>query len=135
MPFRNSFTNPATGSVYVWTTNHLTEESNGVTREVTHLEPIAAGWTDAPPMLQQGAATPRKVRFGGTIIDDYQHAVFLIVTRLSKTQTVLFHHGPDNLDWEVLVTSYEPQRVRVTKGARNGATHVYRYSLELEVIT
>jgi hypothetical protein len=132
--FRNQFINPATGSTYTWAANHLTEEASAVTREINHLQPVAAGWAETSPMLQQGRQTPRKLRLGGTTGDDYQHYIFLTIVRLCKTQTVLFHHGPDNVTVEVLVTSYESRRVAVVSAARGGL-HVYKYTMELEEVT
>lgn len=130
---RNLFIDPVNGATYTWAVNHRTEEVNGRQREITQLHPVGAGWAPSDVTSQQGETTPRKMRLGGRAFTIIQHSYFLIYYYLCRTQTVLFHHGADDVTYEVLVTAYEFQRRAVTRAPR-GDAHVFDYTMELEIV-
>lgn len=130
---RCAFVDPATEYRYVWAFNPDTVEQAAATRQVTKIEPVAAGWGDeVHPTRQQGAKGPESLRIAGTIGNAAQHEAFVRFERLSATQSVVFEHFTgDRL--EVIVVTYEATRRAAVRGP-DGDKSARTYRLELEIL-
>lgn len=130
---RCAFVDPATEDRYVWAFNPDLVEQSAATRQVTKLEPVAAGWgDDVQPTRQQGAKGPEVLRLAGTIGNEAQHQAFIRFERLSARQTVVFEHFTgDRL--EVLIVTYEATRRAAVRGP-DGDQSARTYRMELEVL-
>lgn len=135
MSNRNAFTDPSTGSTYVWAINHSTEQRNGRSRSINEMQLAASGWgPKVAPVVQQGADEPLTLELGGTC-EELQHQAFLLFYAISMSQTIVFHDGVSDSDHEARITAYQPQFQRVVRSVKTGDTHQYTYTMTIEFVT
>lgn len=127
---RNRFTDPRTGVIYDWQTNHSEEESTGKTRNITRTAPTG----NVGLVKQQGDDGPLIIRLSGSIFHRAQYQQMWHWFQLSKGQTIYFTDF-DNQKYEVQITSFLPKRVRRLSNRKDPSMpyHYYTYTMEMEV--
>ncbi len=131
---RNQLIDPETGETYVWQVNDSEVEAAVKTRTIGHLQPTAAGWETVRPIRQQGESGPNIRRFRGMVAQRAQHEVFLRFYQICQAHTVhLILYTGERL--EVIIRSYEPGRKRLIRGPHGARWYVWRYTMEIEIVT
>lgn len=131
---RDQFIDVATGETITWEVNHEVVEAAIKRRNMGRLQPTAAGWTDVGPVRQQAPDGPELHRLTGLIATREQHEAFMRFWKICALRTV--HYLPcTGGRQEVVIRSYEPTRRRVVRGPRGARLHIWRYTLEMEIIT
>lgn len=133
MPYgRNRFTDPAAVlSTYDWAINHSEEEARDQKRNLERTTTTnGMGF-----VRQQGEVSPDILRFKGTILARDQLDKMQAFYDLCNTQTIFFRDFEGD-DFEVLITSFNPIRVRTSLNPRDPTIpyHFWRYTIEMEVI-
>lgn len=129
----NIFSDPATGSSYVWPINHDTEVGGGKNRTITH----DANTGNVGLVRQQGDDEPLAFKFSGTILTLAQVQAFWTWFNLCSTRTIRLTDFTGDV-YEVIITAFNPVRKRVYRNQRdlvNAATHIWTYDIEVEVIS
>lgn len=129
---RDKFTNPRNGEIYEWHTGHSEEEANGKTRTIQE----SANTGNTGLVKQQGDVQPLVLKYSGTILFKKQIEEFWRWYELCETQTIFFTDYAGE-EYEVLITSFLPQRkptVKNPKDFANAPRHYWSYSITMEVI-
>lgn len=129
----NRFYDASDSTEYLWPLNHSEEEAIGEERPITE----TAVTSGIGVVRQQGAEAPLKILLRGTVLDPAQHAAFIAWRRRCRTHTIQFRDFAGDV-FEVLITSYKPQRQAVLRNPRGGSTaplHIWKYTMELDVIS
>lgn len=128
----NRFTNPVTGGFYDWILNHNEEEASGLERTIEHTAP-----TDGIGLIrQQGEEGPMVLQYRGSILQESQISTFRAWYNLCRSQTIYFRDFNGD-EYEVLITSFKPQRKRVVRNPRdpvNAPMHTWTYEMSMEVL-
>lgn len=131
---RNIFSDPAAVlSDYSWRINHSEEEEGGQSRDVDHT--ANTGLTGL--VRQQGAAEPAILQYKGTILHRAQVVEMLKWFEACRTRTIIFQDFAGDR-YEVLITSFKPQRLRAAKNNSdyaNAPLWYWKYSMTMEVLT
>lgn len=129
---KNKFTDPATGTDYVWLINHSEEDPMEKRRDITR-----SGKTALTGLTRiQGEESPMVLRLKGTILHASQNQMFWDLWEKCADQTLYFTDF-NGEQFEVLITGYVPTRTRVLRNVNDVANmphHIIKYELELEVI-
>lgn len=138
MRVANVFIDPANGDEYPWPINHSEEESFGKTRTIDHTAPTARGSDPGVGLIrQQGDDTPLTWKYSGTILDPTQEDAFIDWWERSRQRTIFFRDFT-GAEYEVIITGYEPKRIRCLVNRRGGDRwpfHYVNYTLSMEVLT
>lgn len=131
---RNRFEDPAGSlSPYDWRVNHSEEDEGGQSREVDHT--ANTGLTGL--VRQQGAAEPSILSWKGTILHRAQVVEMLKWFEACRTRTILLRDFAGDT-YEVLITSFKPQRLRAAKNNSdysNAPLWYWKYSITMEVVS
>lgn len=131
---RNRFEDPSGAlTAYDWQVNHSEEEEGGQSREVDHT--ANTGLTGL--VRQQGAADPIMLSYKGTILHRAQVVQMLRWWEACRTRTVFFQDYAGDR-YEVVITSFKPQRLRTEHNPRDSASAplwYWKYTLVMEVVT
>lgn len=130
----NTFIDPGTGETYVWEVNHDTVAAAARTRFIEHQHPTANGWVNTMPVRLQGATTAELHRLSGTALSRSQHEAFLHFWAICAERSIHFLPCTGGR-YEVVVRSYEPTRKRVVSGPRGTSLQVWKYTLDMEIVT
>lgn len=131
---QNRFTNPATGTVYDWHTNHdpQGEEMAGKSRALARVSNTSSSGV----VLQQGEDGSYVIKLSGRIDMRAQFVAFWTWYALSKTQTIYFRDF-DGQIFEVMMTALTTKRVgKLSPSGRDPSVpyHTWQYSLEMTVV-
>lgn len=130
----NQFIDPA-GVVptYLWDVNHDEEEGFGKSRAIEH----TANTGNTGLVRQQGSQEPMLLKLSGTILKLDQYNKFWLWWTLCDYRT--FHYQDfTGFRAEVLITDFQPKKVRAAKNNRGGTDnplHYWKYTMTMEVIT
>lgn len=128
----NVFTNPLTGATYAWEINHAEESESGRNRNVE----TRANTGNVGLVRQQGELTPLVLRYTGTILRQPQLDTMLGWFLLCETQSIYFTDFAGD-SYEVLISNFQPRRVRAMLNLRGQATnpqHYWTYTIEMHVL-
>lgn len=118
---------------YDWDVNYDEENTFGRTRNIDATQNTGA--TDF--IFQQGADEPMVISVSGKALTKMQHAKFCAFYSRSQYQTMIFEDF-EGAQFEVMITSYQPKRVRAARNPRGQAggagLHYYTYTLEMMVL-
>ncbi len=131
---RDQFIDAATGETYTWELNHEAEEAAARQRTIQVSQPTAAGWQQVSPVRQQGEGGPYVRRFTGTVATATQHAAFLKFWQICASRSIIFQVTTGER-LEVIIRSYQPGRKRVITGPRGARTYIWKYTMELEIVS
>lgn len=129
---RNRFTNPANGDHYDWSVNHSDEEPTGKARNISR----TANTGNVGAVRQQGDDGATVLTFSGKINTRAQLQQFWAWYVLSKTQTI-YLTDYDGQEYEVLITAFQPKRVRKLMSVSRDPGmpyHYYTYTITMEVL-
>lgn len=131
--FRNRFRDPlALLATYEWEINHSTEEANEKRRNIERTAPTGDGGF----VRQQGEASPRILKYAGVILTMTQKTAMDAYYAACDRSTVFFR-DVDGGELEVIITGFNATRFGVAWNQRdtvNMRHHIYRYTIEMEVI-
>ena len=127
---RNYFTNPATGTDYVWRVNHDEEQEFGKARTVDR----AGRSGNVGLVRQQADDAPLTMTLSGKIVHRDQYTMMWALFQLCASQTVYFVDFDDQ-QYEVLITDFRPVRLR-GKTSRDPSVpkHYWTYTIAMDVI-
>jgi hypothetical protein len=138
MRIPNVFVDPANAEEYPWPINHNEEDTFGKTRSIDHTAPTARASDPGVGLVrQQSDDSPMVLKLKGTILDPTQEDAFIDWWTRSRQRTIFFRDFT-NAEYEVIITAYEPQRIRCAQNARGGTRwpyHYVNYTLTMEVLT
>lgn len=128
--FRDSATvNPL--ATYEWEVGH-NEESSGL---MTYNLERTAVTTGVGYVRQQGAPTPKTLDFSGSILTQAQYDAMVNYYKACETRTI-FYRDVDNTEYEVLITSFNPTRIRVAFNSRSpGLLWKWKYQITMEILS
>lgn len=143
--FPNIFSDPGGPlGTWAWPINHNEEEESTRSLAIEHTantaqgvgQPNAAG---TGLVRQQGDPQPLTLRYSGSIMRREHFVEMLKWTEACRTRTIHFTDFAGE-KYEVLITSFQPRRVRVMKnrGGQAGtpeSLYYWNYSIEMEVVT
>lgn len=135
MPYsRNRFRDPlAILATYEWEINHGTEEADEKRRNIERTAPTGGvGF-----VRQQGEASPRVLKRAGDILTMTQKDAMDAYYAACDRSTVFFR-DIDGVELEVIITAFNATRVGVAWNQRdtvNMRHHIYRYTIEMEVVS
>lgn len=115
---------------YDWEIGHWEEQGQALTHNIER-----TATTDGVGLVrQQGDPSPELLRFQGTILTQDQYDKMRAYWAACTNRTV-FYRDYTGVEYEVIVTAFDPQRVPVLKNLRDPSImHYWRYSIEMEVI-
>lgn len=116
---------------YDWHVNHDEEDSFGKTRTYEHTALLKGTGL----VIQQGDDQPMQIKVSGTIFHRAQIEAFDAWMAWTKVETIHFRDFAGD-EYEVLITSFQPKRVRTLLNPRDSGAplHYWKYSLEMEVV-
>lgn len=115
---------------YDFEVNHDEEDGLDLTRNISR----QAVTTGPAFVLQQAPSSRGTLRYSGTILTQSQYDAMKAYFDACLTRTVFFRDFT-NVEYEVVVTRFNPQRRRAAKNPRSPSLmHYWTYSLEMEVI-
>lgn len=120
------------GTAYDWQINHDEEEVFGKRRTIEHTASVA-GFGVA---RQQGEDAPAAIRLSGKILHQAQVTQFDYWMARCRYETVHFRDFAGD-EYEVVITAFEPKRVRTIANPRdraNAPLWYWTYTMEMEVI-
>lgn len=130
---RDAFIDPSTGYTYEWPINHSEEEQSGKTRKMEHL----ANTAGTARTSQQGDDSPMLLRWTGTIMTAAQLLTFWQFFGLCSSRTIHVRDFTGDV-YEVIITSFTPQRLRTVRNNRDPALaplHYWKYTMEMEIVS
>lgn len=133
MVVHNKFTDPAPAGArpeYVWPLNHDEESESGRERAVDSSQNV----TGTRTIQTQGELTPIRLSFQGKILLQAQLVEMLAWVNLCETRTIILTDFAGD-QYEGLITSFKPRRVRVVSNSRQPDKPWYwTYTLEFTVV-
>lgn len=115
---------------YTFHINHSDEDAIDQSRNLTR----TAVTTGPQFVLQQGESSPRILRYSGTIMDQAQLDAMQAYYNACATRTIFFL-DVQNIEYEVLILRFAPQRKRTLQNPRDITLLWYwSYTLEMEII-
>ena len=118
-------------ATYEWQIMHDEEQGSDLRRNVER----TAVTSGVGFVRQQGEDSPQLLRFNGTILHSAQLAAMRDYYDACRTRTIFFR-DIDGTEYEVLITSFNPQRRRTIKNPRDSAInlHFWDYEIEMEIV-
>jgi hypothetical protein len=128
---RNRFIDNLTAETYDWPVNHSEEERMGKERTVAHGAPTG----NLGLIRQQGESQPMVLQLTGTIFHASQHAAMWNWFERCQSRTIDFIDTAGD-HYEVLITSFMPQRRRTLSNPRDPSIrlHYWSYTIAMEVL-
>lgn len=128
----NRFT-ASDGTIYDWQVNHDEEDEFGRTRNIEHTATVAGATGDI--VRQQGDDSPAVIKLSGTILHEAQVTEFDAWMLRTRFETIHFRDFTGD-EYEVIITSFLPKRVRTLKNPRDPTAPLWywKYSMEMDVI-
>lgn len=118
---------------YVFDINHDEEQGFNFDRSVEK----TATTTGPEFVMQQGLAAQRgTLNYSGKILNASQYAAMLTYFQACETRTVFFREFT-GVEYEVLITRFNPKRVRTMANQRDPTMpfNYYTYDIEMEIVS
>lgn len=130
---REQLIDPSPGGLgaYSFPVNHTDEDAYGTGREVT----VTANTTGGLAVRQQGDTEPLIFNLTGTIFHEEQYQRMVAYARRSRVQSLIWVDFVGDR-YEVIITSFKPQRKRTLRNPRDPSIplHYYTYTLTLHCL-
>lgn len=126
------FKNPANNVTYDWPINYDNVSSSGRSRSIEH----TANTATTGLVRQQGSDDPLVFKVSGAILTEAQYQAFWEWFNRCASQTI-YWRDVDNDEYEVIVTSFTPVKVRGRnrQGGVAAPLWYWKYEMEIEVVT
>jgi hypothetical protein len=128
----NRFT-AADGTFYDWLVNHDEEDAFGRERNIEVTATVAGATGNL--VRQQGDDSPPRLRLSGKILHQSQVIQMDYWMLRTRYETIHFRDFAGD-EYEVIITSFQPKRIRTIKNPRDPAAPLWywSYTLEMQVI-
>ncbi len=115
---------------YIWQVNHREEEAANLSRSIER----TAVTTGTGYVRQQGQPSPKLLNFSGTILHQTQKAAFDAYFAACDTRTIFFRDVAGD-EMEVVIVSLNITRHAVLRNPHNDEPWIWKYQIQMEVVT
>lgn len=126
----NIFIDPRTNVQYQWPINHTSEDTTGKSRQISDGAPTS----NVGLIPQQGASTPLKLTWKGTMFDILQVVATTGWWNLCETQTIYLQDF-SGASYEVIIEDFHTLRKSVVRNPRMpGQAWQWEYTIVIRVL-